>query len=350
MRTIKLILSDDSDAPKAIEHDGRVYQVWQPAYRTLFDHGYVGVIDFMGCDEDVAAAARTSYGGGTRKLRDDIGLVRYLMRHKHTSPFEMLEVKWHVKCPVFVSRQWVRHRTASINEISGRYSKLDEEFYYPKHGHIQPQAKDNKQGRSGELSARDRTTALAIMDDIFQQSYEAYEHLLGEEESAPHFGFASKLNAMEDEAFSRMAASPNVTSQDIITAMEALPVKDFSEEFAGIARETARNVLPVSIYTQFYWKTNLLNLFRFLSLRMDPHAQLEIRMFADAMYEETKRLFPECCRAFEDYWFEAKTFSKQEVNVLRSLGIDRDEANARLKDNGLSAREIAEFWAKLGHT
>jgi len=214
----------------------------------------------MGSDDAIVQAARVSYGKGTRKVSQDRGLIRYLMRHRHTTPFEMVEFKFHAKMPIFVARQWVRHRTANINEYSLRYSEARDEFYIPDEEHILFQSKLNKQGRSGEVPADLKKKVQDYFRDISDKSYTIY----------------SELND------------------------------------AGIARELARAILPVNIYTEWYWKNDLHNILHFLSLRMDPHAQYEIRIYAEAMAEIVKKIAPFAYEAFQDYVVGGMRFSSIE--------------------------------------
>jgi len=352
MRTIKVIVPDDcEELPVSFEANGKTFNVWQSKYINKLDHGFVGLKDFMGSDDSVPEAARTSYQSGTKRLNDDNGLIRYLMRHQHTTPFEMIEIKWHIKCPIFVSRQWVRHRTASINEASGRYSILDNEFYYPELNDLQPQSTTNKQGRDGVMSTNDRLAILGVMDDIFHQSYDAYQYLLNESK-IPHDHYLKLRKDFEGETLERLVevrkAGTTVTKEMIEQAFDTIQIKTVSEtDYAGLARETARNVLPVSLYTQFYWKSNLLNLFRFLSLRMDAHAQKEIRTYADTMFELTKEIFPVTCKAFEDYWFNATTLTKMETEVLfKYITPEMYKLIEEELGEKVSKREIEEFRKK----
>lgn len=242
-----------------------------PKYIKVLDHGFVGLIDHMGSDSAVVQAARVSYGDGTKTVNEDRGLLRYLMRHKHTSPFEMNVVKLHLKLPIFVMRQLVRHRTSSLNEYSGRYSIMTDEFYVPELSQIKPQSKDNKQGRNGEF---------------------------GEEQAA---GFQERIR-----------------NHSVASYAEYLSLLGNDDE-PGIARELARTVLPVNNYTELYWQQNLHNLFHMLKLRMDPHAQYEIRVLAQAIYDVVQPLFPNCVEAFDDYLANAKTFSKMELDLLAAV-------------------------------
>lgn len=267
----------------------------------VLDHGFVRVIDYMGDDAAVVQAARVSYGRGTRKVSEDRGLIRYLMRHWHTTPFEMASIKLHVKLPIFVARQWIRHRTASVNEYSARYSVLDREFYIPAPEHLAVQSSSNRQGR-GEVLQPD--AAARVLDLLRQDAERNYDHYL------------AMLNEGEDGS----------------------PV---DPERPGIARELARMNLTLNAYTQWYWKTDLHNLLHFLRLRADPHAQYEIRAYAETIAELVRAWVPLTYEAFEDYRFGAVTLSRGEADVLRSLlRGERVEPGAF----GLSPRE----WRELG--
>lgn len=248
----------------------------------VLDHGSVTLVDIMGSDQSIESAARVSYGGSTRAMSDTRGLLRYLMRHRHTSPFEMGVMIFKIKCPIFVARQWIRHRTASINEISGRYSVLPEEYWKPD-GWVS-QSTDNKQGRG--------TDHIAYQDavDINRECFEIYHERLE----------------------------------------------------AGISREMARTCLPLSTYTEFVWKMDIHNLLHFLKLRMDAHAQTEIRAYAEVLAKFVEAYFPITWEAFVDYILEAKTFSRMEMEILR--GLINDSAVAH---EGLSAREVNEFYEKF---
>ncbi len=271
----------------------------------VLDHGFVELIDVMGSDEEVENAARISYGKGTRKVSQTRNLIRYLMRHKHTSPFEMCEVKFHIKLPIFVMRQLVRHRTANLNEYSGRYSIMSDEFYLPDEDYLQPQSQDNKQGREeGELGN--------TISDI-------------------HF----EINRINDGAW---MAYDNMINWNV-------------------AKELARVVLPVSNYTEVIWKTDLHNFFHFVKLRSDKHSQREIRDYADAMYHLVFPHFPLCCEAFEHYVRNAVTFSEQEMDVIKEL-LEYADTKAALAGISqcmadyegfhLGKRETKEFLEKLG--
>lgn len=252
--------------------------------------GFVKLLDVMGNDEEVENAARLSYGTGTRKVSQTRNLIRYLMRHKHTSPFEMCEVKFHIKLPIFVMRQLVRHRTASLNEYSGRYSIMSNEYYLPEADYLQKQSKTNNQGRD----EKHPSTGLLHYEfnRVYDNAHIAYENLLEED----------------------------------------------------IARELSRVVLPVANYTECIWKIDLHNFFHVVHLRADSHAQREIRDYANAMYELVKPHFPLCCEAFEDYIVNGETFSKQEMEVIK----DNLNGSWVMAKYGLSEREQKEFLVKIG--
>lgn len=272
-----------------------------PKYIKIHNHGFVGLIDTMGSDEAICQAARVSYGQGTKSVTDDRNLIRYLVRHKHTSPLEMAEVKFHIKLPIFVMRQLVRHRTANLNEYSGRYSEMSDEFYIPDADYLQPQSTTNKQGRSGELTEDQKFTAQHVITASQWDAYDAYLDLLGD-------GACDGLDG---------------------------------EEYPGLARELSRIVLPVSNYTECYWKMDLHNFFHYLRLRMDSHAQREIRDFADAMYKLVSPAFPLCCGAFEDYILNAKTFSRMDLVAMRDMLDGKFVHDAA--HYGMSSREFGEF-------
>jgi thymidylate synthase (FAD) len=263
----------------------------------VLDHGFVRVIDYMGDDSAIVQAARVSYGRGTKRVQEDTGLIRYLMRQRHTTPFEMCEIKFHVKLPIFVARQWIRHRTASVNEYSARYSILDKEFYIPSPEHLAAQSSTNRQGRGEVLEG---TEAAEILDLLRSDAERCYVH------------YASMLNEGE-------GADPGRR---------------------GLARELARMNLTLNTYTQWYWKTNLHNLFHFLSLRADAHAQYEIRVYADEMMRITEAWVPIAAAAFRDYRLGAVTLSAQMITVVRRMLAG--EAVTQ-ETSGLNRREWAEF-------
>jgi len=259
--------------------------------------GFVRLIDYMGGDESIVQSARVSYGKGTNSVSEDRGLIRYLMRHMHTTPFEMVELKFHVKLPIFVARQWIRHRTANVNEYSGRYSIMKDEFYIPEHEAVHFQSMRNKQGRSEEeVPVELRQRVLDILTNTQQRLYTEYEHMLEED----------------------------------------------------IARELARVNLPLSLYTEWYWKIDLHNLFHFLHLRLDEHAQYEIRVYAQAMAEITKAVVPLAWEAFEDYQLHAEQFSQLELNVLADFLPLQPFTKEYLETKGIKGREAEEFLDKLG--
>ncbi len=270
----------------------------------VLDHGFVRVIDYMGNDSSIVQAARVSYGKGTKKLSEDRGLIQYLLRHSHTTPFEMCEIKFHIKLPMFVARQWIRHRTANVNEYSARYSILDKEFYIPSPEHLSKQSSINKQGRGDNLS---RDYGKYVMDLLKKDSelvYSHYEELLNED------------------------ISGNVLD----------PQKE------GLARELARMNLSMNFYTQWYWKIDLHNLMHFLSLRADSHAQYEIRAYADIMIKILEKWVPHTYEAFVQYRKEAAHFSKNGLNTLKKLL--RGE-HVTQEESGMSKREWQEFREKL---
>ena len=271
----------------------------------VLDHGFVRVVDYMGDDGAIVQAARVSYGRGTKKTSQDEGLIRYLMRHRHTSPFEMCEIKLHVKLPMFVARQWIRHRTANVNEYSARYSILDKEFYVPLSEHLAVQSTQNHQGRGDAIDPAAANEILELMRRDAAQAFDSYDFLLN----------ADEMGEPKDEGR------------------------------PGLARELARIGLPVSAYTQWYWKTDLHNLFHFLSLRADSHAQYEIRAYADAIMDIVHRWTPLAARAFEDYRLHGVELSRQGIDVVRRRlsGESVDQASS-----GLSAREWRELEAMLG--
>lgn len=253
-------------------------------YIKVLDHGFVGLVDKMGDDDSVAEAARISYATGTKKVNNNNGLIRYLVKHKHTSPLEMAELKFHIKLPIFVMRQLVRHRTSSLNETSFRYSVIDDDFYVPELEQIAAQSVVNNQGRGNTVDTNNARTVQKVIRELNETSFNAYKQLLGPEEG----------------------------NEDMFD----YDVNGFDGNYTGIARELARTVIPVSIYTEVVWKQDLHNLFHLLKLRMDSHAQYEIRVFANAMYDLIKDHFPICIEAFEDYIANAKTVSATDKNLL----------------------------------
>jgi len=264
-----------------------------PKYIPVLDHGFIGLVETMGTDSSIVQAARVSYGDGTKTVLEDRGLIRYLMRHKHTSPFEMCQIKIHIKLPIFIMRQWVRHRTASLNEYSGRYSVMTDEFYMPAFEHIQPQSSDNKQGRAGELSDKTKEGVQWMLKASHEHSYSIYQALLGDR--TDNMIYDPYGHGPDDE--SRL----------------------FDDDFPGIARELARTVLPVANYTELYWSQNLHNMMHLMKLRMDPHAQYEIRVLAEALYKLIQPIFPNAIEAFDDYVRDSKSLSRMEVDLVKQL-------------------------------
>ncbi len=289
----------------------------------VLDHGFVRVVDTMGTDEAIGQAAQVSYGTGTKKGSDTRGLIRYLMRHWHSTPFEMCEIKLHVKLPIFVARQWIRHRTANVNENSARYSILDREFYIPEIDVIQPQSKTNKQGRAGELPEAVRFAMRETIRQESENAYQVYEEL---RTGSPWF---------------HRDGSPIDHEHD--------DYEPFSEPEWGMTRELARMVLPPNIYTQWYWKVDLHNLFHFLRLRADSHAQYEIRAYAEVICKIVQQWCPIAYEAFEDYRLHAATLSGQELALFDTLVSRNTGAFRRLvdEDQTLSQREKTELLARF---
>jgi len=277
----------------------------------VLDHGFVALVDYMGDDQAIVQAARVSYGRGTKRAREDRGLIRYLLRHHHTTPFEMCEIKVHAKMPIFVARQWVRHRAASLNEVSGRYSILDREFYVPDPSVLAGQSTSNRQGRGDAVSPERASHVLEILKRDAETAYAHYEDMLG--------GPAETQTTGEQRG----------------------------EDTEGIARELARINLPVSFYTQWYWKIDLHNLLRFVALRADAHAQYEIRVYAEALATLLKLWVPDAYEAFVDYQLESTSLSRMELDALKALLRGETPDLAAL---GLSVREQAEFKRRFGLT
>lgn len=266
----------------------------------VLDHGFLRVVDYMGDDSAVVQAARVSYGRGTKKTQEDRGLIFYLMRHRHSTPFEMAEIKLHVKLPIFVARQWIRHRTASVNEYSARYSILDKEFYLPAPEHLAIQSSANRQGRDAPLSAQAAEAVLNLLRQDAEHAYSNYLQMLNEDAHG---------QPLDD---SRM----------------------------GLARELARINLSLNFYTQWYWKIDLHNFMGFLQLRADPHAQYEIRAYANLMLQILKRWVPLTYEAFMEYRLGGAHLSASALKVVQRLvaGENVDQLNS-----GLSKREWEEL-------
>lgn len=270
----------------------------------VLDHGFVRVIDYMGDDAAIVQAARVSYGRGTRRVSEDAGLIRYLMRHRHSTPFEMCEIKYHVKLPIFVARQWIRHRTANVNEYSARYSILDREFYIPDAAQLAAQSISNRQGRGDVLSGEEAAEVLALLRDDAARNYDHYVAMLNEDADGHPLDPARQ----------------------------------------GLARELARMNLTLNAYTQWYWKTDLHNLFHFLSLRADAHAQYEIRVYAEAMLRTVDAWVPLATQAFRDYRLGAATLSAGMLGVVKRMLAGEAVTQP---DSGLSSREWVELMGML---
>jgi thymidylate synthase (FAD) len=266
----------------------------------VLDHGFIRVIDYMGDDSSIVQSARVSYGKGTKKVSTDEGLIRYLMRHWHSTPFEMCEIKYHVKLPIFIARQWIRHRTANVNEYSARYSILDKEFYIPAKEQLSVQATNNRQGRGDLITGEQADEVLKILKDDAVRTYDNYEKMLNER-------FDGTI---------------------------------IDEKKSGLARELARMNLTLNSYTQWYWKTDLLNLMNFLFLRGDSHAQYEIRVYAEKMLDTVKKWVPITHAAFLDYRVGAAHLSSRGLKIVKSM-INGNKIS--YEDSGLSKREWNEL-------
>ena len=272
---------------------------------SVLDHGFIRVVDYMGDDTSIVQSARVSYGKGTKKVSTDSGLIKYLMRHRHSTPFEMCEIKYHVKLPIFVARQWIRHRTANVNEYSARYSILDKEFYLPTKENLAAQSKNNRQGRGDLINDKQADDILKILKEDAEKNYNDYETMLNERYDGT-----------------------------II-----------NENQKGLARELARMNLTLNTYTQWYWKTDLLNLLNFLSLRADDHSQYEIRAYADVMIDSLKRWVPITYEAFMDYRIGGMELSSKGKSVISKMikGESCDFENSKL-----SKREWNELMESFG--
>lgn len=261
----------------------------------VLDRGFVRLVDYCGGDDRIVQAARVSYGDGTKTVREDAALIDYLMRHQHTSPFEMVSLTFHCKMPVFVARQWVRHRTAKLNEISGRYSVMKNEFYVPEPSAVSVQSSDNKQGRGAAADADARDRFLSLLHEDQEQVYAHYEEVVE----------------------------------------------------SGIARELARINLPLSLYTEWYWTMDLHNLFHFLALRLDPHAQMEIRVYAEAMLNIVRQVAPNATASFENHILGSVRFGAREWAAIRSLGLGEESLRAAGSAQGLEGKALDRFVTKV---
>ena len=270
----------------------------------VLDHGFIRVIDYMGDDSSIVQSARVSYGKGTKKVSTDDGLIRYLMRYRHSTPFEMCEIKYHVKLPIFIARQWIRHRTANVNEYSARYSVLDREFYLPEKDQLASQSKINRQGRGDIIQGKQAEEVLNILKNDATRTYDNYEKLLNERYDG------TKID----------------------------------ENKTGLARELARMNLTLNTYTQWYWKTDLLNLLNFLFLRADDHAQYEIRAYAEKMLDTVKKWVPITYQAFMDYRVGAAEISSKGLKIIKLMISGK---KVSFEESGLSKREWNELMTKI---
>ena len=268
------------------------------------DHGFVRVVDYMGDDTSIVQSARVSYGKGTKKVSTDAGLIKYLMRHWHSTPFEMCEIKYHVKLPIFIARQWIRHRTANVNEYSARYSILDKEFYIPAKDQLSAQSTSNRQGRGDLITGEQADEVLKILKDDATRTYDNYEKMLN----------------------------------------ERFDGTTINEDKAGLARELARMNLTLNSYTQWYWKTDLLNLLNFLFLRADSHAQYEIRVYAETMLDTVKKWVPITHAAFLDYRVGAVHVSSKGKRVIQQMVKGE---KVKYENSDLSKREWNELMASF---
>lgn len=274
----------------------------------VLDHGFVRVIDYMGNDSAIVQAARVSYGVGTKKVSADHALINYLMSHRHTTPFEMCEIKFHIKLPIFVARQWIRHRSASVNEYSARYSIMEDEFYIPNTSNLSAQSKINHQGRDEKniLSAEEQKKVLEILKQDAKNCYQHYLEMINQDQNG----------------------NPIDNSKD------------------GLARELARMNLPINCYTQWYWKIDLHNLLHFLHLRADPHAQYEIRVYAEIILDIIKKWVPAAYNAFVKYRQNSKNLSSEAIAVIKKMIKGQTIA---MEESGLSSREWTELQSLLNN-
>ena len=311
---MKLTIEQQKEIKELQSQDNKTRRVISPGLETILfeaipilDHGFVRVIDYMGDDTSIVQAARVSYGKGTKKVSTDSGLIKYLMRHWHSTPFEMCEIKYHVKLPIFIARQWIRHRTANVNEYSARYSILDKEFYLPSKENLAAQSKSNRQGRGEILTGDQANEVLNLLKNDAERTYDNYETMLNQRYDG--------------------------TTID--------------ENKSGLARELARMNLTLNTYTQWYWKTDLLNLMNFLRLRADSHAQYEIRAYADVMLDTLKKWVPITYEAFLDYRVGGTEVSLKGKSILKDLISGK---KVDIEGSGLSKREWNELMTSFGFT
>ncbi|MEM6338515.1 MAG: FAD-dependent thymidylate synthase [Pseudomonadota bacterium] len=305
-------MTNDSELKELLETKNTTKRVVAPALEEMLykpipvlDHGFIRVVDYMGDDSSIVQAARVSYGRGTKKSLQDKGLINYLMRHRHTTPFEMCDIKFHIKLPIFIARQWIRHRTASVNEYSARYSILSNEFYVPEKVNLSAQSTINKQGRSDdELPDDVADKLLALIKDDSEKCYRHYVEMMNEDDQG------------------------NIIDENTI----------------GITRELARMNLTLNHYTEWYWKINLHNLLHFLALRADSHAQYEIRVYAQAMLDVVKAWVPYAYEAFVEHSMNGTNISRKGMEVIRQM-IDGKEVSQ--ESSGMSKREWSELMAVI---
>ena len=304
---MKLTIEQQKEIKESQSQDNKTRRVISPGLETILfeaipilDHGFVRVIDYMGDDTSIVQAARVSYGKGTKKVSTDSGLIKYLMRHWHSTPFEMCEIKYHVKLPIFIARQWIRHRTANVNEYSARYSILDKEFYLPSKENLAAQSKSNRQGRGDVLTGDQANEVLNLLKNDAERTYDNYETMLNQRYDG---------STIDDNK-------------------------------SGLARELARMNLTLNTYTQWYWKTDLLNLMNFLRLRADSHAQYEIRAYADVMLDTLKKWVPITFEAFMDYRVGGTEVSSKGKKIIKDLISGK---KVDIASSGLSKREWNEL-------
>jgi thymidylate synthase (FAD) len=302
-QTAEIAAQREETQPTRREVSPGVEQLLYEAIPVL-DHGFIRVIDYMGTDSAIVQAARVSYGRGTKKVNEDAGLINYLMRHRHTTPFEMCEIKFHIKLPIFIARQWIRHRTANVNEYSGRYSIMDKEFYVPEPEQLASQSQSNRQGRGDTLEGAEAARVLEILKSDAIQAYSHYEEMLNE---------------------------------DVVGNV-------LKEGKTGLARELARMNLTLNFYTQWYWKVDLHNLMHFLSLRADAHAQYEIRVYAEAMLGILKAWLPITYNAFMDYRIGGASLSAKGLAILKRM---LSGENVTQEQSGMSKGEWRELMQVL---
>ena len=309
----------------------------------VLDHGFIRVVDYMGGDAAIVQAARVSYGKGTKKTTQDRGLIRYLLRHRHTTPFEMCEIKFHVKLPIFVARQWIRHRTANVNEYSARYSILDKEFYVPDRGYVDKVLATERTEKRLAKSRNQGQTEMQLSVDTDAPSLEA----TAAQSIVNKQGRGDVLE--EDEAGESLKAISRMSSAAYTAYMKLLNEDETGNKTdpnrTGIARELARIVLPTNYYTQWYWKIDLHNLLHFIALRADSHAQFEIRAYADVLGEIVSKWTPAVWEAFGDYRRNSVHLSAHEAGLVKDLLAGKSPTK---ESSGLSDREWREFCVKFG--